>query len=66
MKDHAQNELMFKNRNGEEYEFNDDKEDTPIAYLKNAPFPDIPVESPGILTEREETQGVNAIQEEPA
>jgi hypothetical protein len=66
MKDHAQNGLMFKNRNREEYEFIDDKEDTPIAHPENAPFPDIPAEAPGILTEREETQGVNAIQEEPA
>jgi hypothetical protein len=28
MKDCAQNKLMFKNRNGEEYEFTDDKEET--------------------------------------
>jgi hypothetical protein len=55
MKDRVQNGLTFKNRNGEEYKFNDDK---------NVPFPDIPVEAPGILTEQEETQGVNAIQEE--
>jgi hypothetical protein len=40
----------FKNRNGEEYKFNDNKEDTPIAHPENAPFPDIPVEALGILT----------------
>ena len=51
MKDHAQNGVMFKNRNGEEYEFNDDKEDTPIAHPENAPFPDIPAEACKILTE---------------
>jgi hypothetical protein len=50
MKDHAQNGLTFKNRNGEEYEFNDDKEDTPIVHPENVPFPDIPAEAPGILT----------------
>jgi hypothetical protein len=66
MKDRAQNGLTFKNSNGEEYEFNDNKEDTPIAHPENAPFPDIPAEAPGILTQQEETQVVNAIQEEPA
>jgi hypothetical protein len=66
MKDRAQNGLTFKNRNGEEYKFNDEEEDTPIAHPENAPFLDIPAEAPGILTKREQTQGVNAIQEEPA
>ncbi len=66
MKDRAQNGTTFKKRNGEEYKFNDDKEDTPIVHPKNAPFPDIPAEAPGILTKREETQGVNIIQDEPA
>ncbi len=66
MKDHAQNGLTFKNRKGEEYEFNDDEEDTPVAHPENAPFPDIPAEAPRIQTKQEETQGVNAIQEEPA
>jgi hypothetical protein len=46
MKDHAQNGLTFKNRNGEEYKFNDEKEDTPIAHPENAPFLDIPAEEP--------------------
>jgi hypothetical protein len=50
MKDHAQNGLSFKNRNREEYEFSDDKEDTPIAHPENAPFLDIPAEAPCILT----------------
>jgi hypothetical protein len=58
---------MFKNRNGEEYKFNDNKEDTPIAHPENVPLMDIPAEAPRILTtKQEETQGVNAIQEEPA
>ncbi len=65
IKDRAQNGLTFKNRNGKEYEFNDDKEDTLIVHPENAPFPDIPAEAPRILTKQEETQGVNAIQEEP-
>ncbi len=50
MKDRAQNGLMFKNRNREEYKFNDNKEDTLIVHPENAPFPDIPVEAPRILT----------------
>ncbi len=66
MKDCAQNGLTFKNRNGEEYEFNDNKEGTPIAHPENAPFLDIPAEASRILTKPEETQGVNAIQEESA
>jgi hypothetical protein len=66
IKDHAQNGLTLKNRNGEEYNFNDNKEDTPIAHPENASFPDIPAEALGILNKQEETQGVNAIQEEPA
>jgi hypothetical protein len=65
IKDRTQNGLMFKNRNREEYKFNDNREDTSIAHPENAPFPDIPAEAPGILTKQEETQGVNAIQEEP-
>jgi hypothetical protein len=65
-KDRAQNGLTFKNRNGEEYKFDDNKEDTLIVHPENAPFPEIPVEAPRFLTEQEETQGVNAIQEEPA
>jgi hypothetical protein len=36
------------------------------VHPENAPFPDIPAEAPGILTKQEETQGVNAIQVEPA
>ncbi len=36
------------------------------VHPENAPFPDIPAEAFGILTKGEETQGVNAIQEEPA
>jgi hypothetical protein len=51
MKDRAQNGLMFKNRNGEEYEFNDNKENTPIAHPENALFLDIPAEAPGVTTE---------------
>ncbi len=67
MKDHAQDGLMFKNRNREEYKFDDEKEDTLIAHPENVPFLDIPAEAPRILTKGEETpQGVNAIQEEPA
>jgi hypothetical protein len=66
MKDHAQNGLTLKNRNGEEYEFNDNEEDTPIVHPENAPFPDIPVEAPRIPTKQEQTQGVNAINMDPA
>jgi hypothetical protein len=53
MKDHAQNGLMFKNRNGEECKFNDNEVDTPIAHPENAPFPDNPAKAPGILIKRE-------------
>jgi hypothetical protein len=66
IKDRAQNGLTFKKRNGEEYEFNDDKEETLIAHPENAPFPDIPVEAPVILTKQEETQEMNVIQDKPA
>ncbi len=52
IKDCAQNGLTFKNRNGEEYNFDDNNEDTPVAHPENAPFPDIPAEALGILTKQ--------------
>jgi hypothetical protein len=47
MKDHAQNGLMFKIRNGEEYKFNDNEEDTPIAHPENVSFPEFMRKPPG-------------------
>ncbi len=66
-KDRAQNGLMFLNRNGLEYDFGDDDDQATLGVLPEAaPFPDIPAEAPGILTEHEEINGVSPIQDTPA
>jgi hypothetical protein len=66
-KDHAQNRLTFLNRNGMEYEFGDgDDQATLVVRPDAAPFPDIPAEAPGILTEHEENHGVSPVQDAPA
>jgi hypothetical protein len=66
-KDRTQNGLTFLNRKGMEYEFNDDDDQaTLVVRPKAAPFPDIPAEAPGILTEHEEIHGASPIQDEPA
>jgi hypothetical protein len=65
-KDRTQNGLTFLNRNGMEYEFNDDdNQATLVVQPEAAPFPDIPAEAPGILTEHEEVHGASPIQDEP-
>ncbi len=50
-----------------EYKFDNDKEDEMLVEPnKPAPFPDIPAETPGMLTELEEEYGVNeVVQYEP-
>ena len=51
-KDRTQNGLTFLNRKGMEYKFNDDGDQaTLVVRPEAAPFPDIPAEAPGILTE---------------
>ena len=50
--------VNFKNRKGEEYEFDNDEEYKMLVEPDNpAPFPDIPTEAPGMLTELEEEYG---------
>ncbi len=50
-----------------EYKFDNDKEyEMLVEPNKPAPFPDIPAEVPGMLTELEEEYGVNeVVQDEP-
>jgi hypothetical protein len=65
-KDRTQNGLTFLNRKGMEYKFNDDdNQATLVVRPEAAPFPDIPAEAPGILTEHEEIHGASPIQDEP-
>ncbi len=58
--------LSFKNRKGIEYEFDNDEEyEMLVEPEEPAPYPDIPAEAPGMLTEREEEFGVkDVVQEE--
>ena len=66
-KDRAQSGLTFLNRNGLEYNFGDDDDQaTLVGRPELAPFPDMPAEAPGILTEHEEINGVSPIQDTPA
>ncbi len=52
---------------GLEYNFGDDDDQaTLVARPELAPFPDMPAEAPGILTEHEEINGVSPIQDTPA
>ena len=65
-KDRAQNGLTFLNRNGMEYEFDDDDDQATLVVRPEAAFfPDIPAEPPGILTEHEEVHGASPTQDEP-
>jgi hypothetical protein len=59
-KDHTQNRMTFLNSKQE-----DDDQATLVVRPEAAPFPDIPAEAPGILTEHEEIHGANPIQDEP-
>ena len=67
VKDGAVKGINLKNRKGEEYEFDNDKEFKMLVESDNpAPFLDIPAEAPGMLTELEEEYGVyDVIQDEP-
>jgi hypothetical protein len=54
-KDKLRKGLSFKNRHGEEYEFDNDEEyKMVIEPGKPAPFPDIAAEAPEVLNEQEE------------
>ena len=66
VKDGAVKGINVKTRKGEEYEFDNDKEYEMLVKPDNpAPFPDIPAESPGMLTELEEDYRVyDGIQDE--
>jgi hypothetical protein len=58
--------LTFLDKKGMGYEFNDDDDQaTLVVRPEVAPFPDIPAEAPGILTEHEEIHGASPIQDEP-
>jgi hypothetical protein len=51
-KDKLQKGLLFKNRHGEEYTFDNDEEcKKVIEPNKPAPFPDIAAEAPRVLTD---------------
>ena len=55
VKDGVVKGINVKNRKGEEYEFDNGKEYKMLVEPDNlAPFPDIPAEPPGMLTELEE------------
>ncbi len=66
VKDGATIGLSFKNRKGIEYEFDNDEEyEMLVEPEEPAPYPDIPAEAPGMLTECEEVFGVkDVVQEE--
>ena len=65
-KDRNQNGLALLNRKGMEYEFIDDDDQATLVVRPEAtPFPDIPAEAPGILTELEEVHGASLIQDKP-
>ncbi len=67
VKDGAVNGILFKNRKGVEYMFDDEDEyKTLMEPDEPSPYPDIPAEAPGILAEIEEEYGVdNVVQDEP-
>jgi hypothetical protein len=67
VKDGAVKGINFKDRKGVENKFDNDKEyDMLVEHDKPAPFPYIPAEAPGMLTELEKEYGVNeVVQDEP-
>jgi hypothetical protein len=67
VKDGAVIGINFKARKGFEYEFDNNKEyKLMVEPDEPAPFPDIPAEVPGKLTELEEAYGVDkVVQDEP-
>jgi hypothetical protein len=55
VKDGAVNGILFKNRKGVEYVFDNEDEYKTLMELDDpSPYPDIPAEAPGILTAIEE------------
>ena len=59
LKDKAMSGVTFMNKYGVEYTFNDEEEMTSASEereLAYAPFPDIPAEAPGMLTQHENIQ----------
>jgi hypothetical protein len=67
VKDGAVIGINFKDRKGFEYEFDNNEEyKLMVEPDEPAPFPDIPAEAPGMLTELEEAYGVDeVVQDEP-
>ena len=67
VKDGAVIGINFKDRKGFEYEFDNNEEyELMVEPDEPAPFPDIPAEAPGMLTELEEAYGVDeVVQDEP-
>jgi hypothetical protein len=67
VKDGAVNGILFKNRKGVEYMFdNEDEYETLMEPDEPSPYPDIPAEAPGILTAIEEEYRIdNVVQDEP-
>jgi hypothetical protein len=67
VKDGAIKGINFKDRKGLEYEFDNDEEYKMLVEPDEpAPFPDIPADAPGMLTETEEEYGINnVVQDEP-
>jgi hypothetical protein len=62
VKDGAVIGINFKDRKGLEYEFDNNKEyKLMVESDEPAPFPDIPAEAPGMLTELEEAYGVDEV-----
>ena len=62
VKDGAVKGIYFKDRKGVEYEFdNDEKYKLLLEPDEPAPFPDIPAEVPGLLTELKEEYGINDV-----
>jgi len=68
VKDGAIKGINFKDRKGLEYEFDKNKEyEMLVEPDEPAPFPDIPADAPGMLTETEEEYGIDdVVQDEPA
>jgi len=67
VKDGAIKGINFKDRKGLEYEFDNDEEyEMLVEPDEPAPFPDIPADAPGMLTELEKEYGIDdVVQDEP-
>ena len=67
VKDGAIKGINFKDRKGLEYEFDNDEEYEMLVEPDDpAPFPDIPADAPGMLTETKEEYGIDdVVQDEP-